>query len=434
MTAWAGVRPTGGKAALVPILLLAWALGLHQLGADSLWLDEIATATTLEAAESVGLGVALSQWVDVRPLYFAFLRLAVPLSSNEFGLRAPSVAWGLLGVATLYPLGRVLLGRAEAAWAALLLAASPLHLRYMQEARPYALFLWLSLLSLYLFLRAWRSGRWRWWAAFAAVSALNLYTHYFATFVLAAELGVGGVLLGRDYLQPGQEPQRPRLAGLTGSMAAVGLVMLPSLPAVAQFLGREQNNDILAQKLTWSSRFWVDVANQLGIGVKAGAHLAPYTWLLLALCLGGLLALGWRRRWTMLLWLAAWAALPFLVLSLIPSWHLFHIRYVIYVLPILLLAAARGLAALTGGLDRFLRFAPGSRPLASGLLAVGVLALSVAPLQAWYARQKQPWRELAALLNTHAAPGDVVVAEPGWFTNCLRYYGYEFAHDVSGSC
>ncbi len=431
MAAQVRVQTKWAQAALVLVLLLAWALGLHQLGVDSLWLDEILTASTVQARNVNGVLEYLKRWPDVRPLHSLLMYMVWQIGETEFWLRLPSVGFGLLSLVLTYQVGRILLGRAEAAWGILLLAVSPFHLRYMQEARPYTLFLWLSLLSLHLFLWAWRSGRWWRWAAFALVSALNLYTHYFAAFILAAELGVGGVLLGQDLGK--RNLQRERLVGLVASVAAIGLAMLPSLPAIIQFPGKDQNNDVPAQRLTWSGQFLVDTINQLGVGVKAGPHLTPYTWLLLVLCLVGLLALGWQKRWKTLLWIVLWTALPFLVLSLVPSWHVFQIRYVIFVLPILLLAAARGLAVLVDGLAHLLRSVPNSRPLATGLLTFGVLALSIAPLQSWYARQKQPWRELAALLNTYATPGDVVITEPSWFVNCLRYYGYEFAHTVSGS-
>ncbi|MBI1879761.1 MAG: glycosyltransferase family 39 protein, partial [Chloroflexi bacterium] len=61
------------------------------------------------------------------------------LAGSEAWLRIPAVVWGTLALPLAYQLGRTLLGNSEGLLFMALLAFSPLHVRYSQEARPYAL-------------------------------------------------------------------------------------------------------------------------------------------------------------------------------------------------------------------------------------------------------------------------------------------------------
>lgn len=430
---------------LLPILLLGLGLGLHELTADSLWFDETLTGWAARSADLTGVLDYLDRWSDVRPLYFFLMHFTTRVGESEFWLRLPSVGFGLLGLVLTYQVGRRLFGPREGVWAAFLLASSALFVHYMQEARTYSLFVCLSLLSLYCFERAWRRGRWRWWAAFAVASVLNAYTHHFSAFVLASELAVGGILLLRDQIALRGVPWRERfsldarpgrrLIGLLISLAVIGLALLPSVPALIDFVRVKGGGETLARGLEWSLPFWVDVANQFSVGERAGAQLQPLAWILLVLCLAGLLAGGWRRQRRALLWLAAWTVVPFLVLFLLPSRHFFHIRYVLYVLPLLLLGAAWGITAVVD----VVRSAPVLRqhravgPLLAALLAVGFLAASSAPLRAWYAAPRQPWRELAAFFGEQMLPGEVLLIEPAWYVAALAYYGEDSVQGLDGS-
>ena len=186
-------RSLSQAAALLALLLLAFALRVYALDAQSLWYDEAVTAQVAQQ----GLG-ELAQWTadDIQPpLYYALVagwtRLA---GTGEWALRFPSVAFGLVMVALAYVLGRRLFGRAAGWVAALLGALHPLWVYYAQEARMYTLLTALGMLAGYALLRVLASSqepgaarqRLTWWAAFVGASIALLYTHYFAAFLLLA--------------------------------------------------------------------------------------------------------------------------------------------------------------------------------------------------------------------------------------------------------
>jgi tetratricopeptide (TPR) repeat protein len=104
-------------------------------------------------------------------------------------------------------------------------------------------------------------------------------------------------------------------------------------------------------------------------------------------------------------------------------------------LPLLLLGVARG---ITAGID-LVRSAAGLRqrravePLMVALIAIGLLAMSIAPLHGWYDQIRQPWRELTAFLQTQILPGEVLLVEPPWYVEPLAYYGLTSAYAIQGS-
>jgi 4-amino-4-deoxy-L-arabinose transferase-like glycosyltransferase len=177
------------------ILLLALGLRLYQLNADSLWEDEIFTAT--QSPLPVG---ELLDWTagDIHPpgYYLIVGRLAgwlgwahwPPSALTDWLWRFLSVLAGTLAVAVTYRLGADLFGRPAGLGGALLLALSPVAVQYSQEARMHAWFLLGVALSTWALGRALaRPGAWRWWLAYALATAFSLYTVYLGFVVLAAQ-------------------------------------------------------------------------------------------------------------------------------------------------------------------------------------------------------------------------------------------------------
>ena len=101
---------------------------------------------------------------------------APPRQVFEVPLRLPSLLGGLLSVAAIGCLGRLLTRSSRAGWiAAFLVAIHPWHLRYSTEARGYGLVFGFSTLALLFLLLALERGRWRWWLAYGACQALTLW-------------------------------------------------------------------------------------------------------------------------------------------------------------------------------------------------------------------------------------------------------------------
>ncbi|MFQ6057600.1 MAG: glycosyltransferase family 39 protein [Anaerolineae bacterium] len=178
---------------LLAIVLLAFALRSFRLANQSIWYDE--GLSVYYARQSLPALLAQVSASDHPPLYFLLLHWWLPLAGRgEFAVRFLSLGWGVLLIPLIYRLGlrrersaerRWLLGPSVALLAALLIALSPFHIWYAQEARMYTLATFLSALSSYLLLRALTGGRRTRWLAYALATLAAVYAHFYTLFILA---------------------------------------------------------------------------------------------------------------------------------------------------------------------------------------------------------------------------------------------------------
>ncbi|MBN1138565.1 MAG: glycosyltransferase family 39 protein, partial [Anaerolineae bacterium] len=184
---------------LLVLILIAFGRGVFELGVKSLWWDE---SLSLHRARQdlptilsnrITLTDSIQQIATVDnhpPVYFLLLGLVVRvLGKTEFALRFPSLVFAVLTVPLLSAAARRLIPRRPAASlaAAALGALSPMYLWYGQEARMYSMLAFLSLLSFYLYLRAFfepNRSRAGWIAAYISVSALLVLTHYLGALLI----------------------------------------------------------------------------------------------------------------------------------------------------------------------------------------------------------------------------------------------------------
>ncbi|MBD2313805.1 glycosyltransferase family 39 protein [Desertifilum sp. FACHB-1129] len=122
------------------------------------------------------------------PLYYLMSRLWVQVfGSSVATFRALSATISLLSFPALYWLCLELFGSARVGWIAIaLLAIAPFHVLYAQEARPYSLWIAMTILASAALIRAMRipSGR-NWWL-YALMVVLNLYTTLFSGLAIAS--------------------------------------------------------------------------------------------------------------------------------------------------------------------------------------------------------------------------------------------------------
>ena len=113
------------------------------------------------------------------PLYFALTRFWVQLFGNSVAVsRSFSAAASLLAFPCIYWLCKELFASPLTGWVAMaLIAISPLHLLYAQEARPFSLWIVTILLSSAALLRAMRLKTKLSWSVYAATLVLGFYTY-----------------------------------------------------------------------------------------------------------------------------------------------------------------------------------------------------------------------------------------------------------------
>lgn len=407
---------------LLAIFMLGMGLRLYGLDADSLWADEIYTATR---AQMAFVSIVTQAGGDVHPplLYLVTKALILMLGDREFILRLQAVLFGSLSILLAYKVGEILWTRPAGLMGAFLLAVNPYHVQYSQEARQYALMIFLALLSLIFLLGGLRRERKELWMGFVLCTSLSLYNHYFAFLFLAAEIIFATLVIAKSWLlyrkQSAGASTLDRSSRLSAparralifavSLALVTVLFLPWLPTTLE--------QVFGPKLGWQA---VDIGSiskleqswdHLHYSLKTYSGMGG-SLLLLALGLFSLGLASCSREQLSLI--ASWLAVPFLFMFLFTSEHHFDPRHVLFVLPAYLLAIARGLARVISFLDQALR--PTGRAqkwliALTSLLVVLFGLTSVAPLRDYYHGQKEDWRSAALYLKGHMLPGDLVLAD-----------------------
>jgi 4-amino-4-deoxy-L-arabinose transferase-like glycosyltransferase len=171
---------------LILILVAAVGLRTYHLSFKSISIDEAIGA--LYSVESVQR-VLIFTVNDVHPpLFYIIHHFWIRLFGwNESALRSISVFFGLLSVASLFYLGKLIFNRKTGMIAAFLLAISPWHIWISQNARSNSLLLFLIIISTYSFYQIFLTGQKKWFIIYCTVTLLGIYTHYFAFMVWIAQ-------------------------------------------------------------------------------------------------------------------------------------------------------------------------------------------------------------------------------------------------------
>lgn len=468
-------RPTRRELLILLALLgLAALLRAYHLGYKSMWLDELNYARSAFGNGTLFGPFGLSI-LDHPPAYLFITRLVMFIGRDDGLMRVVPFVSSVAAVAALWALARAMFGALTGLLAAFVLAITPMHIAYAQEAHSYGVYGLLSILTvLYLYRaaqaesdpapapatdepgpqdgsaqpapkarRRLRTGPWRDWLPFVFLATLNMYVHYYSFYVAGLSLLLFPLFLldwSNDRISSlWRNPARRRaLLHLAGALAVIALLYLPQvLIGVRNSLTYATNLDstfegTLAQAIQWAARAvtipWQrDPVSGVAVALVVGAGLG---WLL------------WRRR------LLALAVLLLVVLPLPPSVFMafrtgiaFNARRVIFILPVVVIVIAVGMMAyarLAGWLwDRRARRSAmpaqdgpgGGIPDSSRAVAVAALVLAliagvatIKPLSTYYTQAKQDWKGVARILAAQVEPGDVVAAPLRSARNVTWYY------------
>lgn len=189
-------RPQFFAGQALAILLVGLILRMWNLGAASLWTDEVLTAIRAESTLQASLRSLFSAG-NQTPFYFMSLRL-LPRQSDML-LRLPSALLGLVGIALVMLVAlRLYHNYTLALSVGLLLSVNPYHVLLSRTARPYSLIFVLSLIISSSFLLILRGNRSRGvWLAFTGASLIAYITHY-TMFALPATQVIMLAILARN--------------------------------------------------------------------------------------------------------------------------------------------------------------------------------------------------------------------------------------------
>ena len=391
----------------------AW-LRLTLLDRQSLWFDEADVVVRAQRS----LGTVLRTFVqpgENGPLYNLLLHFWIKIfGPSETSVRLPSAIAGLLSIPVIYAVGWRTLGRRVGLFAAGLLAISPYHVWYSQEAKMYSIAVLLTLLSTACFIEALRRNERRWWVGYVIVTTLGFYFHVTTVLIFVTQSAYF-LLTWRRW------PDRHR-----AWLLSVGVLTLPYVP-IALWAGRVA----LGAAHTWQSKvtlwqmtqieatkFAVNRAKDL-VTEARGTRIYGLAAALGIVTMG---LLGWgaeerrasvNRRW--ILCFGALVVLPVLMFYVISFRQpLFNDRYLIMSLPYYLLLAAAGLRGLEA------KAWPLSLVLCGALIAYAWMPLR--DINRSNLSQKEDWRPAYEYVLQRAQPDDLLLIHPGYLITTYDYY------------
>ena len=412
--------------ALGAIFVLGSGLRAYQLNRQSLWIDELEEGHTARAALPQLLAYVRAD-AGGTPLDYLGVKLTTSVfGAGTVGTRLWAFTMGCVAIVLIYFVATAWFKSSVAGLAAaLLLALSPFHIYYSQEARPYALSVVALLVLLLLFHHALVQRGWAGWLLFGAGLGIALYAHYF----LAVAVVPAGLTLAacraREWRQSGPEA----LKFVTG-VALAALIFSPWV--LYSSLGQLRDLGWPPPPPLDAHRVFQVFDTLLGLG-PLGLAQAPSgnfgpvhkreVLLTVGVLFGAAAGLVLELRKGRYLVLLA-AMIPLLAIPL--AWtadqrqhYFWSERQVIFVLPCLYLLAAAGVGRLAS-----LRIA--TRPALAGATTALVVwaALSLGPIEKIDAGQwlpKADWRDASAFAASVTRPD----------TRVYSFLNQQFAYGIA---
>jgi len=386
-----------GRVFIITLLTLAGGcFRLFHLGTKSLWLDEGATVTLARMAWSQFAQLWWHSEASFQGAFFLLMRGWLHLGQSEAWVRLPAAIFGIASIPLIYLVARKLVGLRPALASAAILAFSPTHVYYSQEARSYTMTILLLLVSTWFFVRAVEQNRERYWILWTVFSVLAVYSHYFAALVLVAQA------CSMFFLRKPAPWRRLFLHGLAIlAIAAPGITYVFRVPPQAivfSWMPKPTPKQLLhlalflggsGEKFVLSAILWI--AGAIAIRRERKSETASGSFW------GGMLVISW-------------AVVPIVLTALVSLRHpVFVQRYMIFSLPATVMLAGRGMTALP---KRHLGF----------WLVVALCVTSIANVVWGYHKPREDWRNATNVILSGAQPGDAVVIYPTYAIVTFDYY------------
>jgi len=293
--------------AVIILLVAATLLRISSLNND-LWIDEVYTLVDYVRLP-VGQIVTDYSSDNQHVLFSVLARISIrTFGESAWALRLPSVVFGVASIWATMRLAMLVYGNRVAIYAGLLLTLSYHHIWFSQNARGYTLLLFGTVLSTCLLLRGLKSGKWRYWTAYALVIALSAWAHLTAVFVAIAH----GIVIVIMLLRQGRL-DRGRWKALAALFLAAWFTLhlyALVLPQMLEFY-TQPGAGTGVNPTEWRNPLWLlnETFRSMGISASFGWTGAAMVSLLSLLCL------YWyaKRDWVFVLL----ATLPGLLLGLI---------------------------------------------------------------------------------------------------------------------
>lgn len=168
---------------LILVISLGTILRLYDLGAESIWFDE---------AGSIDLTMkdlpTLFSKSYYGPLYFLILKSWIRIwGISEFALRTLSVILGIGSIFSIYKVGKILFNAKVGLLSAFLLSISPMHIFYSQEIKHYSLLIFLTLLSMFFFIKLFKENHTKLYIYLSLINILLVYTFLHSILIIVSQ-------------------------------------------------------------------------------------------------------------------------------------------------------------------------------------------------------------------------------------------------------
>ena len=409
---------------LTIIILIGMVFRLYQLGFENIWLDEAFSIGV--AKRSIETIIFSKQDFANPPLFCAILHFFIKYNDSEFIVRLPSAIFGTVSIFLIYVLGRYLFSIKEGLISAFLLSISIIHINYSQETRSYALMVFLTLMTIIFFYKAYTQNNKNAWVGFTLSAILLIYTHFFGFFVMIA-ISCFYFINEFDTSKYKFKSSLKHKYVITSSIVFL-LATYPIITWVLQEIGYSTGHKTwgMAQDGFFST-----------ILTNFSSHSSPLTILFFVLLIFGLIASFIHAKKPLSL-LAVWLFLPLTAGYFLAGTMPFQPRYLLFTLPAFLILISRGITGIASFImpiesknikkksKEYTKKEKHKNQMSINiiiLIIVIITLLSYGPLHANYTTlQKNDWKTASKYLESVTLPGDAVVAMPGYMSQPLKYY------------
>ena len=333
---------------LLFVLTLGGFLRFYHLGQVVFWGDDPIHQVRI-AYQPLSFVLAHNNQTALSTLLVHFLLAFRPV---EFMARLGSAIFGVLTIFVVYVLGRKFYSRGAATIAAIFVAVSPFLIKYSQYARAYALFAFLSLLSLYFFHEALTGSSKRAWPLYSLFTGLAVYNHLVSLLILLGYAAFAGFLwlerrfLVRKRASPPSKDEIPlkKFFLWTAAFLAVDALLYALNFDVLDFLLGSARRAVSQPADYRISLLWINAILK--------EQIAPYYHVFYGLSvalilIGTAASLKSHFRQTMLiLFYILIPYLAFIAINPRETNYLSAFRFFIFILPAMLLMIARGIIVL----------------------------------------------------------------------------------------
>jgi len=400
-------------AVLAAIVLLALWLRLYRLDALSLWYDEGATLVFSQGG--------YQNWIadNHPPLYYALMNGWRQFGQSEYWLRLLSVIPAVATIPVVFALGKRMFGINAGLLASAFMATMAFHIIYSQEARMYALLVFLYASMLWALVAAARGGGRRHWLGYTVAAVLLAYTQGIGIVYVAIVASLFPFILPRP-LQG--SAWRPFLV----ANGAVALIYFPWLLVLSQSALRLDNIAWITppaltsiEKILTTLMFEripvTGIVDKLtGIGLAEGSGV-----ILMSIPVILLVGIGiWRAGRSSRGWAAATAILA-VILPILAVYVLSILIAPMYLNRVLLPVSIGFVLLLSASVQGLTR----SSSLVWLLIAVNLVISCANTFYAFRYSSKEDYRSLSLDLQRRAGPEDAILfLEEGRFGRALVEY------------